>query len=172
MAKPEARYQIEDIKQNTKLWYKVRVLLFDLRHFDERPASRDRLELVIDSSYIGAPYFDTSEIKILKSLATDESGQTLSSRIQATLDQKLNRRKRIEDHDYRPCAAHDLAPIFERSLGIRPKDLQRDKSFIKALEKNGLDFREEVEGAKVTKAKSEGRNQGNQNEIQGKAALI
>lgn len=126
-SRAKCQIQIKDIQQNAQMWYKVRVLLFDLRHFKEKDESRERLELVIDPSYIGASYFEPSEAQLLKQMTTDDSGKTLETMIQATLDEKSNRRKRLESSDYRVCAPHDLAPIFERFFGIKPKDLVRDK---------------------------------------------
>jgi len=82
------------------------------------------------------------QTQLLKLVATNDAGQTLKALIQGILDEKLNRRKRVESADYRVCAAHDLAPVFERCFGIKPKDLQRDKLFVKCLEKNGLAFDE------------------------------
>ena len=40
---------------------------------------------------------------------------------------RSNRRmkKGVESEDYRVCAAHGLAPIFEKGLGIRPKEFVR-----------------------------------------------
>lgn len=131
---------IQDVRQNIRLWHKIRVLLFDLRHFAARRSSRNRLELVIDPFYIGAPYFDPSEAHLLKHSAINDTRQTLQNLIQETLDMKLSRRKRVESADFRPCAAHDLAPIFERYFNVKPKDLQRDKKFIKDVEQNGLEF--------------------------------
>lgn len=49
-------------------------------------------------------------------------------------------KKRIESGDYWVCAAHDLAPIFEKGLGIRAKDFEKDKEFIRLVRTSGLEL--------------------------------
>jgi len=49
-------------------------------------------------------------------------------------------KKRVESNDYRVCAAHDLAPIFEKALDINPKELARNKEFLALMEKSGLEL--------------------------------
>lgn len=132
--------QIQSLQSDTQCWYKVKVFLFDLRHFKERTDSRDRLEPITDPSYIGAPYFEPAEIQRLKSLVADDREATLEQIIESTLDEKMDRRmkKRVASNDYRVCAAHDLAPVFEKAFNVKPKELQRGKKFIKALTADGL----------------------------------
>ena len=141
-AKPNKKTppQLQDLQNDAHYWHKIKVFLFDLRHFSERIDSRDRLELIIDPSYIGAPYFDSSEAQRMKSFIPDGRDITLQELVLSTLDEKLNRRmkKRVATADYRVCAAHDLAPVFEKAFCIKPKDLQKDKKFIKGLTANGL----------------------------------
>ncbi|KAL8719746.1 MAG: hypothetical protein Q9225_003290 [Loekoesia sp. 1 TL-2023] len=128
------------LHSNSALWHKIKVFVFDLRHFKERTDSRDRLELITDPSYIGAPYFESSEIHTLKTLVPDGQECSLGQLVELILDEKLNRRmkKRVATADYRVCAAHDLAPLFEAAFAIKPKDLQRDKRFVKQLTADGL----------------------------------
>ena len=93
---------------------------------------------MIYPTYVSAPYFEPLENHALKKIIR----QTLEQLIQEILDKKLNRRKRVEGADYRVRAAHDLAPVFERVFGIKPKDLQKDKKFVKMLSTNGLELDE------------------------------
>ena len=134
--------QSQDLQENAHLWYKVRVFLFDLRNFKEREGSRDRLELVVDPAYIGAPYFEPAEAERLKSIVINDNGQTLDILVQTTLEERLNRqiRKRVESGDFHVCAAHDLAPVFEGCLGVKSKELRMDKKFVKLVDRNGLGF--------------------------------
>ncbi|KAL8925832.1 MAG: hypothetical protein Q9208_003329 [Pyrenodesmia sp. 3 TL-2023] len=142
-AKSKTSPQLQSLQSDAQFWHKVKVFLFDLRHFKERTDSRDRLELITDPSYIAAPYFDPSEIQRIKSFIPDGQDITLGQLIESTLDEKLNRRmkKRVATGDYRVCAAHDLAPVFEQAFGVRPKDLQKDKKFVKSLTADGLILR-------------------------------
>lgn len=51
-------------------------------------------------------------------------------------------RKRVESADYRFCAAHDLAPIFEKAFGIKPKDLQTNPEFLALLDRSQLKLKD------------------------------
>ena len=130
---------LPELKMDSDIWYKIHVLLYDLRHFEQSNVSRCRLETVIDPSYLGEPYFNPEEADKIKGARLD-GDKTLSALIEETLDERLNRRmkKRVESGDYRVCAAHDVAPILEKALGIRPKVLERDQGFLNTMAANGL----------------------------------
>ena len=132
--------QLSDLWEDTNLWYRIRLFLFDLRHFREQSQSRERLEMVIDPSYIGAPYFDQAEVRRLKSMMPPGQESTLEQIFEATLAERLDRRKkkRVASGDYRVCAAHDLAPIFEQAFQVKPRELQRDKQFVEQVMRHGL----------------------------------
>jgi hypothetical protein len=51
-------------------------------------------------------------------------------------------KKRVESGDFRVCAAHDLAPIFEKAFNIKSKDLERDRELRGLIEEFGLDINE------------------------------
>ena len=105
--------------------------MYDLRSFQANTVSRDRIETVIDPSYIGSPYFTDTEAAMVKGLQVSGSkgSSTLEEVIEETLKERLQRRmkKRVESEDFRVCVAHDVAPILERVLGVKEKDLMRDK---------------------------------------------
>ena len=124
---------------DSDLWYKLHVLVYDLRHFEQSNFSRSRLESVVDPSYLGEPYFTRNEADKLKGALVD-TDKTLSVLIEETLNERLNRRmkKRVESADYRVCAAHDIAPILERALNIKPKDLERNQAFVDTMLEHGL----------------------------------
>ena len=130
---------LPELMMDSNIWYKIHVLLYDLRHFDESNVSRSRLETVIDPSYLGEPYFNSDEVEKIKG-AHLEGGRTMAALIEETLNERLNRRikKRAESGDYRVCAANDVAPILEKALGIKPKDLKRNKTFMDTMTANGL----------------------------------
>ncbi|KAI4279950.1 MAG: hypothetical protein L6R38_004841 [Xanthoria sp. 2 TBL-2021] len=134
---------IQSLQSDAQCWHKIKILLFDLRNLDERMDSKARLDLVTDRSYISAPYFTPSEIKAIKSFVPDGGESTLEQLILSALETKLERRKKkqLANGDYRVCASHDLAPVFEKAFGVRPKDLAKDKKFVKALTKDGLVLR-------------------------------
>ena len=130
---------LPELKMDSNIWYKIHVLLYDLRHFHESNVSRFRLETVIDPSYLGEPYFNPDEAEKIKG-ARLEGDRTMAALIEETLNERLDRRikKRMESGDYRVCAAHDVAPILEKALSIKPKDLERNKAFLDTMSANGL----------------------------------
>lgn len=131
---------LQDTSRHPTLWYRIHVLLFDLQHFNQRPDSKERLENVVDPSYIGAPYFTAEEAIVVKN--TRIRDKILSEIIENELNERLNRRnkKRVESGDYRVCAAHDLAPIIGSSLAIDLKRLEKDKTFLRLLNTKGLEL--------------------------------
>lgn len=117
-----------------------------LRHFRPDDASCDRLQRVVDPLYVGFPYFTTIEAEQIKATSLSD-GASLQMTIENTLDKKLNRRikKRIESQDFRVCAAHDLAPIFEKAFGIHAKDIDKNSKFMTLVKKYSLELPEEEE---------------------------
>ncbi|KFX90594.1 hypothetical protein V490_06382 [Pseudogymnoascus sp. VKM F-3557] len=132
---------IEDFKAQPSLWYKIHVFVFDLRNFHENSQAQERLDSVQDLSYIGAPYFDPVEAQQLKAYTTDgTNSKPLEIIIKDTLKERLERRmkKRVDTGDYRVCAAHDIAPIFEKAFDIKTKDLQTNTDFLALLDRSQL----------------------------------
>ncbi len=147
-----AQHHIQDLQNApNNLWYRLHVYTFDLRLYRERVEAEARLEQILDASYIGSPYFQPHEAEMLKATIVD-GVKTLSQVIEETLDERLNRRlkKREDSGDYRVCAAHDLAPIFETAFSINPKELARDESFVALTVSSGLTLKdgESWEGVK------------------------
>jgi hypothetical protein len=142
---------LKDLQGIPGLWYKLHVLIYDLWNFQAVTTSRKRLETVIDPSYIGPPYFSPAESNLMKSLQVNNNHSnettTLAQLIEETLKERLERRikKQVESGDFRVCAAHDVAPILEKVLGIKEKDLMRDKKLVKIMENYGLELGEGVE---------------------------
>lgn len=130
---------LPSLKKDTNLWYKLHILLYDLRHFSHPSPSHSRLEKLTDPYYLGAPYFNPLEADKIKTLHV-AGDITLSTLIEETLSERLARRnkKREQSGDYRVCAAHDVAPILEKALGIRPKDLEKDRGFLEMMAARGL----------------------------------
>ncbi|PGH06945.1 hypothetical protein AJ79_06419 [Helicocarpus griseus UAMH5409] len=98
---PSPSPTISTLKTNQPFWYKLHVLIHDLRNYTTDPTV----------------------------LSLDATGETLEQTIAQTLEERLNRRmkKRVGSGDYRVCAAHDLAPVPERAFGIDYKRLGRDE---------------------------------------------
>lgn len=159
---------IQELRDNLPLWFKIHVSVYDLRNFQEVPKAQMRLDQITDASYLGFPYFTATEISQLKSTVVDnESQQTLEQQIEGTLNERLERRmkKRVESKDYQVCAAHDLAPIFEKVFDIKPKQVAKDREFLAVMEKSGLvledgnDWKGTSKKRFQKKIKKHGRNQ-------------
>lgn len=105
---------LRELQMESNIWYKLHVLLYDLRHFEQSSICQTRLETVVDPSYLGEPYFNRDEAEKIKATQIDHENKTLSVLIEETLNERLNRRmkKRVDSGDYRVCAAHDVAPIL------------------------------------------------------------
>ncbi|GKZ34878.1 hypothetical protein AbraIFM66950_005275 [Aspergillus brasiliensis] len=123
------------------LWYRIHVLIFDLKNFDN-VSSKKRLDKVTDPYYIGKPYFSPEEAEKIKQTVIDTSGKTFSEMLEEGLNERLERqnKKRVQSSDFRVCAAHDLAPLLAGALSIDLKQLEKDKEFTKLVEQNGLDL--------------------------------
>ncbi|TVY67380.1 hypothetical protein LSUE1_G007859 [Lachnellula suecica] len=136
---------MKDLRGNTSLWYKIHVFVYDLRNYEEMDISKTRLDQIIDSSYIGPPYFTTTEVSQLKStIISIKETQTLEQYIEKQLNARLERRKkkRVESGDFRVCAAHDLGLIFEKAFDIKHKELAKDGEFLTILKRSGLELQD------------------------------
>lgn len=69
---------IQDLKAVPGLWYKIHVLIYDLRNFQANPACRDRLETVIDAFYLGSPYSTPAEATMVKSFQVGEKNGSIT----------------------------------------------------------------------------------------------
>ncbi|EFQ94047.1 hypothetical protein CFE70_000324 [Pyrenophora teres f. teres 0-1] len=135
---------IAELRQDNKLWYKLHVFIYDLRNFRSNEKSRNRLDNVVDTHYIGSPYFSAAEADtILRTIGDHEKeDKTLKELLDDFFTQKLEKRlnsRMRETADYRVCAAHDIAPIVEKAFRVHPKDLAKNKGFMKLVNAGGLD---------------------------------
>ncbi|PWY75956.1 hypothetical protein BO83DRAFT_426208 [Aspergillus eucalypticola CBS 122712] len=110
-------------------WYRVHVLVFDLRNFNKDSSKKQEAEKI-------------------KHIVTDTRGKTFSETLEEGLDERLERRKkkRVQSGDFRVCAAHDLAPLIASALGIDLKQMEKDKDFAQVVELKGLNLRGEIWG--------------------------
>lgn len=152
MNTPTCTNDLDALRSQTSLWYRLHVFTFDLRHFRENIDSAARLDRIVDASYLGSPYFSDAEVAQLKATTVDGGSTTFEKFIEDTLEERLNRRmkKRTESNDYRVCAAHDLAPIFELVFDIKPKELAKNSEFVTFVDTNGLENGETWPGLEKT----------------------
>lgn len=62
-------------------------------------------------------------------------------------------KKRQYSGDYRVCAAHDLAPIFESTFGIDPELLASNDDFLRILGESGLKLKGEAAWTTLSQTK-------------------
>lgn len=138
---------IDELRSDNALWYKLHVFMYDLRNFRSNSDSRTRLDSVVHEYYLGEPYFSEDEAnKVLHTVPDAATEKTVGEAIRAFYEQKLLQRQKsraIETGDYRICAAHDLAPIFEKAFRLNGKDLAKNKGFMALVNKGGLNALED-----------------------------
>jgi hypothetical protein len=139
---------LQDSTVFPSLWYKMHVFLFDLRHYRNHDDSATRLACVVDTSYIGLPYFTTREADTIKHMVVSyKTGEQLAQVVQQTLSHRFNlrRKRQLDSKDFSVCTAHDLAPVFENAWQIDPKQLAKDTEFLHLLKTHGLDLGESIQ---------------------------
>ncbi|KAG4440095.1 hypothetical protein IFR05_004438 [Cadophora sp. M221] len=60
------RISLAELKGNADLWYKLKVLIYDLANIKNDPASVTRLERTVDELYISEPYFAEEDAGLVK----------------------------------------------------------------------------------------------------------
>jgi hypothetical protein len=144
--------QPKELRTMSDLWFRILVLIHDLQNFAKDGAARARLEKVTDPFYISLPYFDTSEAIIIKGTQVDDSllanndnldlGEILSSKsnlesvLEACFARLLKKRQASGTRDFRPCSAHDLAPLLCTLLGVNKEEV-KDEKFRSRLARSG-----------------------------------
>jgi len=74
--------------------------------------------------------------------STKLDGSTLEKVFESTMKEKLKKREEKGGKDFRMCAPHDLAPLFERAFGVGYIRLGKSKHFKDLLRKEGLELKE------------------------------
>lgn len=135
--------QPKDLRATPNLWFKILALIHDLQNFAKDGAARVRLESVTDPFYMSFPYFDKSEATTIKGITVDDYllqkndnldlGEILSCKdtlehvLQACFERLLRKREASGTRDFRPCTAHDLAPLLCTLLGVEKEELKDEK---------------------------------------------
>ena len=158
---------VSQIRQNDCLWYRLRVLLYDLHNIKRETQSQSRIEQTVDELYISEPYFTALQAGHIKGLLVDIPQSTIQT---SSLEQELSEdkvsfqtqlpsvaeaisgqlsvfyEKRKASGDFRPCGPHDMLPVYQKAFGITRAELE-DESFLSRLRRSGLeDFTTQQEG--------------------------
>lgn len=141
------------------VWYKIQVLVYDLRNLSKNRESENRLLGATEELYLGSPYLTAEETALVKAAIVDtsnnlspeqrldmqddddvelppiETPQTVEQAIQRRLANFFEKRK--ASGDARPCGPHDVAPVYQSVFGM-PKQELEDPRFINRLQRSGL----------------------------------
>ena len=141
--------KLSDLRQDPDLWYRIRVLLYDLNNVKDAPSEK-RLSSTMNELYISEPYFrDHEATKILTALIDsveepDSSGSISIGTAKITVEQALHLKlenfleKRRASGDARPCGPHDMVPIYRDIFGITKEDLS-GKRVLGRFRRSGLE---------------------------------
>ena len=145
------------LREDSNLWYRIHILLYDFNNVAQDPQSEKRLSLTLHPLYISSPYFsDAESTRILQTIIHDPtatSAPTTSdddddrimtlTRKEATIEQAIYDKmtnfltKRKASGDARPCGPHDLVPIYGAIFSIAKDELE-DERFLARLRRSGL----------------------------------
>ena len=139
---------LDDLQQDADLWYRIKILLYDLSSIASDPLSEKRLSSTTNELYISNPYFtDIESTRILSTLITvNESQESIQDAIQQQLATFFEKRR--ASGDARPCGPHDMVPAYGSVFGIEKGEL-KDEKFLNRLKRSGLgDFEQKAVGEK------------------------
>ncbi|KAH9203619.1 hypothetical protein DL95DRAFT_244390, partial [Leptodontidium sp. 2 PMI_412] len=137
-----------ELKKNNDIWYKIKVLIYDLANIKNDPASVTRLERTVDELYISEPYFTAEQAELVKSTLVHfppepdemEEDYAEGEMKTETVEEAIKRRmvnfydKRKASGDFRPCGPHDMVPVYLGVFGILKGELE-DEKFLGRLRK-------------------------------------
>ncbi|SMR48428.1 unnamed protein product [Zymoseptoria tritici ST99CH_1A5] len=126
--------RISDLQLDPALWYKIRVLVYDLNNPKDK-ACETRMLQTTDVHHISAPYFSTEEAEKVKLALTDEGETTLETALTSALSNFFEKRK--ASGDFRPCGPHDMVPVYLSIFEIGKEDLKEEK-FVSRVRRSGL----------------------------------
>lgn len=128
---------LASLRNNDKLWYKVRALIYDLQNMTKDKACEKRTLQTTDPLYISAPYFSAEEAVAVKNTVVHTSAgtTTLEQAISGSLENFFEKRR--ASGDCRPCGPHDMVPVYLECFGLDKADIV-DEKFVARLRRAGL----------------------------------
>ena len=157
----EKQATLSCLRQDSDLWYRIHVLLYDLSKVTQDPQSEKRLSSTLHPLYISEPYFsDPESTRILQakidnptnptttsppntSSSSSSDNDSMPSPKTSTIEQAIYEKtanfltKRKASGDARPCGPHDLVPIYSAIFRISKDELD-DESFLARVRRSGL----------------------------------
>lgn len=130
----KTNYTLSELRDNRDLWYKICVLIYDLRHMTKDKTCESRTLQTTDAFYISAPYFSDDEAAIVKS-AVVTPGTSVEQAIANNLENFFEKRR--ASGDCRPCGPHDMVPVYSSCFGIEKAEIE-DEKFVSRVRRSGL----------------------------------
>lgn len=141
---------LAQVRQEPDLWYRIRVLLYDLSNVGSDFQSEKRLSSTTNELYISGPYFSESEATIIRAALNDRdatetcnSDDSSAQLVDVTVEESVHQGlanfldKRKASGDARPCGPHDMVPVYCDVFGIGKANL-KDERFLSRLRRSGL----------------------------------
>ncbi|OQO12711.1 hypothetical protein B0A48_02175 [Cryoendolithus antarcticus] len=123
-ASPKSYSTLADLRADRDIWYKVLVLIYDLRNIKNDKASENRTLQTIDPLYISTPYFTSEEAAAVKAVKVDNEN-TLEHAITKAMENFFEKRK--ASGDARPCGPHDMVPVYLECFGVEKGEIEEEK---------------------------------------------
>ncbi|KAI9758609.1 MAG: exo-1,3-beta-glucanase [Chaenotheca gracillima] len=131
--------KIQDLHDDVNLWWKIHVMIFDMRNYQTNIRSSVRLENVLGVPENSNAYFNAGERQTIMS-AIVYGTTTFGAFLRQTLDERQSRNMRsgIDGDNPHLCVERDISPIWEKAFGVDPEAMARDKAFIRLIRSCGL----------------------------------
>ncbi|USW56152.1 hypothetical protein Slin15195_G094710 [Septoria linicola] len=116
---------IADLRANQDLWFKTRLLIYDLYNMSNDKSCEDRTLQTTDPLYISTPYFSDAEAAVVKNVIVDPiSSTTLEQAFSSSLENFFEKRR--ASGDWRPCGPHDMVPVYLACLGMEKREIEEE----------------------------------------------
>ncbi|CAI6332864.1 unnamed protein product [Periconia digitata] len=124
---------VADLREDKDIWYKICVLIYDLRNAKDK-TSENRTLQTTDELYLSMPYFSPDEAAAIKAARLDD-GHTLEHAITTSLQNFFEKRR--ASGDCRPCGPHDMVPVYMTCFGIEKSEIE-DEKLLSRIRRSGL----------------------------------
>lgn len=127
---------VSDLREDRDLWYKICVMVYDLRNMSKDKTCKHRTLQTTDPLYISEPYFTPEEATLVKSALADRDKKTsVENTITTNLENFFEKRR--ASGDSRPCGPHNIFPIYVACFGIDKGEIE-DEKFVSRVRRAGL----------------------------------
>ncbi|KAK6434516.1 hypothetical protein LTR95_009302 [Oleoguttula sp. CCFEE 5521] len=127
---------LADLRADRDIWYRILVLIYDLRNIKNDRASENRTLQTLEPLYISTPYFTPEEAEAVKAVIVEaETQTTLEQAITKALENFFEKRR--ASGDARPCGPHDMVPVYFECFGVEKGEVE-DEKFVSRVRRSGL----------------------------------